>query len=179
LDEIEKAHPNILNLFLQVLDEGWLTDASGRKINFRNTIIVATSNAGAELIRQELAGGADLTIVKEKLLDFIQRQGIFRPEFLNRFDGIIVYQSLTKENLILIAKLLLGSLAKRLAEQEINFVVSDALAAKVAELGYAPEFGARPMKRVIQDKIEDLISRRMLSGETQKGQTIEIKPEEI
>ncbi len=179
LDEVEKAHPNILNLFLQVLDEGWLTDAWGRKINFRNTIIVATSNAGAELIRQEVAGGANPTIIKEKILDFVQRQGIFRPEFLNRFDGIIIYQPLSKENLVLIAKLLLGSLAKRLAEQEINFVVSDALAAKVAELGYAPEFGARPMRRVIQDKIEDLISRRILSNEIQKGQTIEIQPNEI
>ena len=179
LDEIEKAHPNILNLFLQVLDEGWLTDAWGRKTNFRNTIIVATSNAGAELIRETVAGGIDLAIIKEKILDYIQKQGIFRPEFLNRFDGVIIYEPLTKENLVKIAQLQLAGLAKRLAEQEINFVPTIELAQKVAELGYAPEFGARPMKRVIQDKIEDLISRRILSGEIQKGQTIEIRPQEL
>jgi len=179
LDEIEKAHSNILNLFLQILDEGWMTDAWGRKINFRNTIIVATSNAGAELIRETLVNEINPVIIREKILDYIQKQGIFRPEFLNRFDGVIIFEPLSRENLIKIAGLLLSDLVKRLKEQEINFVLSESLAAKVVELGYSPEFGARPIRRVIQDKIEDLISRRMLAGQIQKGQTIEIKPEEI
>jgi len=178
-DEIEKAHASILNLFLQVLDEGWLTDAWGRKVSFRNCIIIATSNAGAELIREMVSSGSNQAVLQEKILDFVQREGIFKPELLNRFDGLTVFHSLSHENLVKIAELLLGGLAQRLAEQEIQFVATPALAEKIANLGYAPEFGARPMRRVIQDRVEDLISQRILSGQIQKGQTIEIRPEEI
>ncbi len=131
------------------------------------------------MIRQTVTSGVNPALIKENIIDFVQRQGIFKPEFLNRFDGVIIYHSLSQENLVKIAELLLGVLAKRLAEQEIIFVPSASLAEKVAQLGYTPEFGARPMKRVIQDKIEDIISKRILSGQIQKGQTIEIRPEEI
>jgi ATP-dependent Clp protease ATP-binding subunit ClpC len=104
---------------------------------------------------------------------------MFRPEFLNRFDGVIVFHPLTKDNLIKIAGLMLNGLNKRLAEQKINLVITPGLVEKVAELGYNPEYGARPMRRVIQDKIEDLISKKLLDGSLQKGESVEIKVEEI
>jgi ATP-dependent Clp protease ATP-binding subunit ClpC len=178
-DEIEKAHPNILNLFLQVLDEGWLTDFSGRKVSFRNTIIIATSNAGAELIREMVGQGVNPAAEKEKLLDFLQSNNIFKPEFMNRFDGVIIFHPLSKEHLMKIAELMLKSLNKRLAEQKITLTITQPLLERVVELGYDPQYGARPMRRVIQDKIEDLISRKLLDGSLQKGQTLEIKPEEV
>ncbi len=179
LDEIEKAHPNILNLFLQVLDEGWLTDFAGRKVSFRNVIIIATSNAGAELIREMVGQGLNLAVEKERLLDFLQSNNIFRPEFMNRFDGVVVFHPLTKDHLLKVAELMLRGLNKRLAEQKMAVVITAPLLKKVVELGYDPQYGARPMRRVIQDKIEDLISRKILDGSLQKGQSIEIKPEEI
>ncbi|MBI2451363.1 MAG: AAA family ATPase [Parcubacteria group bacterium] len=179
LDELEKAHPNILNLFLQVLDEGFLTDAWGRKVNFRNTIIIATSNAGAEFIREMIEKNINPVKEKEKLMDFLQMNSLFKPEFLNRFDEIVIFHALSKENLVKIAILLLRNLAKRLAEQKITLSITPALAERVAELGYSPEYGARPMKRVIQDRVEDLISRKLLDGSLKKGDTLEIKPEEI
>jgi len=178
-DDIEKAHPNILNLFLQVLDEGWLTDFAGRKVSFRNTIIIATSNAGAELIREMVGQGLNLTAEKERLLDFLQSNNIFKPEFMNRFDRVTIFHPLSKEHLMKIAGLMLGGLNKRLAEQKIAVVITEPLLEKVVALGYDPQYGARPMRRVIQDKIEDLISRKILDGSLQKGQSIEIKPEEI
>ncbi len=178
-DEIEKAHPSILNLFLQVFDEGWLTDFSGRKVSFRNTIIIATSNAGAELIREMVGQGLNLAAEEEKILDFLQSNNIFKPEFMNRFDGVIIFHPLSKEHLMKIAGLMLKGLNKRLAEQKMAVVVTEPLLEKVVDLGYDPEYGARPMRRVIQDKIEDLISRKILDGSLQKGQSIEIKPEEI
>lgn len=178
-DEVEKAHPNILNLFLQVLDEGWLTDGWGRKISFRNCIIIATSNAGTELIRQMVEQGVDPVTEREKVLNYLQENNIFRPEFLNRFDGVIVFHPLTKENLIKIAELMLNGLNKRLAEQKINLVITPELVERIAELGYDPEYGARPMRRVIQDKIEDLISRKLLDESLQKGESVEIKAKEI
>ena len=158
LDEIEKAHPKILNLFLQVLDEGRLTDAQGRLVSFLSTIIIATSNAGSEFIRQnvvrsDLTQGArpDLT---RQLLDHLQQQSIFNPEWLNRFDAVVVYEPLSPENLLAIARLMLVSLAKRvLAERDIEVSFSEDLIAKVAQLGYDPQFGARPMRRVIQDRM--------------------------
>ncbi|MFH0852042.1 MAG: ATP-dependent Clp protease ATP-binding subunit [bacterium] len=179
LDEIEKADTNVLNLFLQVLDEGWLTDAFGRKVNFRNLIIIATSNAATELIRETVQQGSDPNSSKQKILDYIQQQGIFKPEFLNRFDGVVLFHPLSQEDILKIARLQLDALAKRLATQEIIFNSGEALAEKIARLGYDPNFGARAMKRVIQDKIEDLIAKKMLKGEIQKQVPFEIKSEEI
>jgi ATP-dependent Clp protease ATP-binding subunit ClpA len=179
LDEIEKAHPNILNLFLQVLDEGFLTDGWGRKLSFRNNIVIATSNAGADLIRKIVAGGQDANSRKEEILDYLQTSGIFKPEFLNRFDGIVMYHPLTKENLLQIATLQMNNLNKRLAEKKISIAVSQPLLEKIVELGYQPEYGARAMKRVIQDKIEGAISKKILAGEVKSGDVIEIKADEI
>ncbi len=117
--------------------------------------------------------------LKEKIMDYLQRQAIFRPEFLNRFDAVVVFHPLSKENLIKIAGLLLNNLIKRLAEQRINLVVTAPLAEKIADIGYSPEYGARPMKRAIQNKIENLIAQKMLEGKLKEGDTIEIGPENI
>lgn len=179
LDEIEKADANVLNLFLQVLDEGWLTDAFGRRVNFRNLIIIATSNASAELIRQMVGQGANLLSSKQKILDYIQQNGIFKPEFLNRFDGIVLFRPLSEQDVLKISELMLDGLAKRLEEQNILFKPNRQLIEKVASLGFEPTSGARAMRRVIQDKVEDLIAKKMLSGEIKKNEAFEINVEEI
>ena len=179
LDEIEKAHKNILDLFLQVFDEGYLTDGWGRKVNFRNNIIIATSNAGAELIREMVGKKIDPNAEKEKVLDYLQKNNIFKPEFLNRFDGIIIFHSLEKRELLKIAKIMIDGLNKRLVDKKISIGASPELLRRIVELGYNPEYGARPMKRVIQDKIEDLLSKKILSGNFEKNQVIEIRAEEI
>lgn len=169
LDEIEKADYAVLNLFLQVLDEGWLTDARGRKINFRNQIIIATSNAGAEFIRTKIKeGGGNDEKLRLELLDQILKKGVFRPEFLNRFDETIIFKPLTREHLLKIAELMLNGLKRRLAKQDIIFDFDSGLAAKIVELGYDPANGARPMRRVIQKKVEDLIAKKLLKDEIKK-----------
>jgi len=179
LDEIEKADAKVLNLFLQILDEGWVTDAFGRKINFRNSIIIATSNAASELIRESTAKHLSFEETKQKILEYIQQNNIFRPEFLNRFDGIVLFQPLTEQEILQVAKLLLADLTKRLSGQDLIFQPSQTLIEKVARLGYDPTFGGRAMRRVIQDKVEDLIAKKMLAGEIQKQTPFEIKAEEI
>ena len=175
LDEIEKSHPNILNLFLQVFDEGHITDGQGRKIVFTNTIIICTSNAGAENIFKMVESGQK--IEKDKLLDLLFEKRLFKPEFINRFDATIIFKPLTKENLLDIAKLMLGSLKKNLQEKEIEFVITESLLEKIVELSYKPAFGAREMRRVIQDKVENSVAEALLSDKITKGDKIEIDPE--
>ncbi len=179
LDEIEKAHPNILNLFLQVLDEGFLTDGLGRKTDFKNSIIIATSNAGYQVILKALKEGRPMSEIKDELLDFLFREGIFRPEFINRFDAVIIFRSLTKENLLSIADLLFQKLKKNLAEKEIEFVISQDLKEKIVELGFSPTFGARQMRRVIQDKIENVLASALLSRELKRGNRVEINSQDF
>ncbi len=179
LDEIEKAHPNILNLFLQVLDEGYLTDGLGRKVNFKNSIIIATSNAGYQIILEAIKQEAEWSGVKERLLNYLFEKGIFRPEFINRFDAVIVFKPLTKENLLDIVELLLQKIKKNLAEKDIEFLVTQPLKEKITELGYSQIFGAREMQRVIQDKVENILAQALLSGELKRGYRVEIDPEEF
>jgi ATP-dependent Clp protease ATP-binding subunit ClpC len=174
LDEIEKAHPNVLNLFLQVLDEGYVTDGSGRKTDFKDTIIIATSNAGYQIILESLKKGKTMQEIKGELFDFLYKEQIFRPEFLNRFDATVVFKSLTKEHLLAIAELLLTKLQKNLKEKEIEFLITDDLKNKIVELGYDPIFGARQMRRVIQDKIENILAVSLLSGEIKRGDKVKI-----
>jgi len=174
LDEIEKAHPNILNLFLQVLDEGFLTDGLGRKVDFKNSIIIATSNAAYQVILEALKTQEEWSGVKQKLLDYIFNKGIFRPEFINRFDAVVVFRPLTKENLLDVAALMLTALKKNLKEKGIDFTITLALKEKIATLGYNPTFGAREMKRVIQDKVENVLAQALLSGELKRGDIVEI-----
>lgn len=175
LDEIEKAHPNILNLFLQVLDEGHITDGQGRKVVFTSTIIICTSNAGADIIFKQVE--SQQAIEKDKLLDAIFDKNIFRPEFVNRFDATIIFHPLTKENLLKIAQLSLQSLQKNLKEKDIDFNITEALKDKIVELSYKPEFGAREMRRVVQDKVENAVAQALLSDKIKKGDKFEINSE--
>jgi len=179
LDEIEKAHPNILNLFLQVLDEGHLTDGLGRKIDFKNSIIIATSNAGYQVILEVLKEKTEWSEVKQKLLDYLFEKAIFRPEFINRFDAMVVFRPLSKENLLNIAELMLQKLKKNLKEKDVEFIITKELKEKIVELGYSPVFGAREMRRVIQDKIENVLASALLSGQLKRGDRVEIDPTEF
>ncbi len=179
LDEIEKAHPNILNLFLQVLDEGHLTDGLGRKVYFKNSIIIATSNAGYKIILDALAKGKSMSGIKNELLDFLFKEGLFRPEFINRFDAVVIFRSLTKENLLDIAELILQKLKKNLAQKDVEFEITLPLKEKITELGYDPIFGARNMQRVIQDKVENLLATALLANQILPGQKVSIDPKEF
>ncbi len=175
LDEIEKAHPNILNLFLQVFDEGHITDGQGRKVMFTNTIIIATSNAAADMIFKEVESGKPID--KQKLINSLVEKGTFKPEFINRFDAVVVFHPLTKDNLMQIAQLMLAGLQKSLKEKEIDFEITEDLKEKIVELSYKPEFGAREMRRVIQDKAENSVAEALLSDKIQKGDKIQLNPE--
>jgi len=179
LDEIEKANHNILNLFLQVLDEGHLTDGLGRKVDFKNSIIIATSNAGYKIILESLKEKTEWSEVKQKLLDYLFEKRIFRPEFINRFDAVVVFWPLSKENLLDIAQLMLGSLKKNLQEKGIEFIIGEPLKEKIVELGYSPVFGAREMRRVIQDKVENVLASALLSGELKRGNKAKIDSKEF
>ncbi|MDP2664147.1 MAG: ATP-dependent Clp protease ATP-binding subunit [bacterium] len=174
LDEIEKAHPNVLNLFLQVLDEGHLTDGLGRKVDFKNTIIIATSNAGYKIILKALKENEEWSLVKDELLDFLFQEGTFRPEFINRFDAVVIFQPLSKENLLDIAEIMLQKLKRNLQEKDIEFIITLPLKKKIVELGYNPTFGAREMRRVIQDKVENVLASALLAGQIKRGDKAEI-----
>jgi ATP-dependent Clp protease ATP-binding subunit ClpC len=175
LDEVEKAHPNILNLFLQVLDEGNITDGQGRKVIFTNTIIICTSNAGADMIFKQIELNQPLE--KNKLLSDLFDKNIFKPEFVNRFDSAVIFHFLTKDNLMKIAQLSLQGLQKNLKEKDIDFIITEALKEKIVELSYKPEFGAREMRRVIQDNVENSVAQALLSDTVKKGDKMEINPE--
>ena len=174
LDEIEKAHPDVFNLLLQIFDDGHLTDAKGRRVDFRNSIIIMTSNIGAELIRKQTTiGFASRTdeaktreqayeVMKKNLLDELKKPQNFRPEFLNRIDGVVVFHSLSKEQIRLIVDLMLASVSKQLAEKEVKLSVTDAAKDFLGEKGYDEVFGARPLRRVIQSMIEDRLSETVL-----------------
>ncbi len=177
LDEIEKAHPNVLNLFLQVLDEGFLTDGQGKKVDFKNSIIISTSNAGYQVILEAVKTPDEWSGVKQKLFDYVFDKAIFRPEFINRFDAVVVFKPLSKENLLDIAELMLKSLKNHLKEKGIDFVATALLKEKIVELSYNPTFGARQMKRVIQDKVENVLAEALLSGKLQRGDMVEIDPQ--
>lgn len=173
LDEFEKAQTEVLDLFLQVLDDGRLTDNHGKRVSFSNTIIIATSNAGALYIQDQLNRNAKIdSTFQQGLLRELEQEHIFKPELLNRFDGIIVFRSLTQSDIEEIAKLYITKVQKQLEVQDIHITFSSALIQQVAKEGYDPEFGARPLRRFIQDKVEDPISRFMLEGKIQRGDKI-------
>ncbi len=163
-DEIEKAHPDILNLFLQVLDDGRLTDAQGRTIDFTNTIIIMTSNAGAQYIQDEINKGTSVDIIKDVLINEKLKE-YYRPEFLNRFDGVVVFKPLSMVDVIQIAKLMVNKIAKRLEDKGIIFTATEEAIAELAEAGYDPKFGARPLRRVIQERIDDALANKILANE--------------
>jgi len=177
LDEIEKGHPNVLNIFLQILDEGFLTDGIGRKVYFKDSIIIATSNAGYKIILEALDKKEKWSGVKQKLLDYVFEKAIFRPEFINRFDDVVVFQPLSKEHLLAIAELMLTKLKKNLKDKDVNFIITEDLKKKIAELGYNPIFGAREMRRVIQDKVENVLANALLSNELKRGDSVMVLPD--
>ncbi|MFH1462297.1 MAG: ATP-dependent Clp protease ATP-binding subunit [bacterium] len=177
LDEIEKAHKNILNLFLQVLDEGFLTDGLGRRVNFQNSIIIATSNAGYQIILKALREKTEWSLLKQLILDFLFEKAVFRPEFINRFDAVVVFKPLSKKNLLDISELMLQKLKKNLKEKNIEFVITQPLKEKIVELGYDPTFGARQMRRVIQDRVENALASALLSDQLKRGDKVEVEPE--
>jgi ATP-dependent Clp protease ATP-binding subunit ClpB len=166
LDEVEKAHPEVFNLLLQVLDDGRLTDSQGRTVDFRNTLILMTSNIGSEL----LAAGMPPEQF-ERARDKLLRQH-FRPEFINRLDGVIQFHALGREHMLGILEIQLRRLGKRLAERELSFDVTDAAKRWIAERGYDPDFGARPLKRLLQQRILEPLSRAILAGEFGHGETV-------
>jgi ATP-dependent Clp protease ATP-binding subunit ClpC len=174
LDELEKAHPDILTLFLQVMDDGRLTDGVGRTIDFTNVVLIATSNAGTQYIQDEVAKGTPLERVKTALMEQ-ELKGIFRPEFLNRFDAIIVFKPLTMDDVVQIAYLLLNAVAKRLEEKGIKFRAGDEAVEELAKAGFDPLFGARPLKRVIQDQVENGLADLLLRKAVGRKDTVVLK----
>ena len=173
LDEFEKANPKIHNLFLQVFDDGRLTDNKGNTVSFRNAIIIATSNAGSEFIREEIEKGVKIDRdFQHKLLDVLQSKGIFKPELLNRFDDVVIFKPLGKEQVTAVVNLLLDSLKKDMEKQDIKIYFDDAVVAKIAQEGFDQEFGARPLRRYIQDTIEDVIAQKKLTHEIVRGKTV-------
>lgn len=174
LDEIEKAHPQVLTTLLQLLDEGILRDVRNREVSFRDTIVIATSNAGAEKIRDYVAGGLDLNGLKQELTDAMIQSGQFKPEFLNRFDEICVFKPLSKEDLLKVVSLIIDSVNKTLAPQKISVVLDDEAKMLLVERGYDPQMGARPMRRIVQKTVENLVAKMVLAGAANSGTTIHI-----
>ncbi|KKR95500.1 MAG: hypothetical protein A3J18_01210 [Candidatus Levybacteria bacterium RIFCSPLOWO2_02_FULL_40_18] len=173
LDEFEKASSLVHNLFLQVLDDGRLTDNSGRTVNFADAIVIATSNAGSEYIRESLQINPILDKnFKKNLLDFVQKNGVFAPELLNRFDELVVFKPLSGQDLRKIASLMLSEVAKNMKEKDIEVSFDQSVVEKVAMGGASDEFGARPLRRFIQDNIEDILARKILTGEIQRGEKL-------
>jgi ATP-dependent Clp protease ATP-binding subunit ClpC len=173
LDEFEKANLKIHNLFLQVFDDGRLTDNKGNTVSFRNAIIIATSNAGSEFIREQIDKGVKIdNNFEHKLMDQLQSQGIFKPELLNRFDDVVIFKPLGPEQVTLVVKLMLDSLKQDMEKQDIKIYFDDAVVAKIAQEGFDKDFGARPLRRYIQDTIEDLIAQKRLTKEIDRGKTV-------
>jgi ATP-dependent Clp protease ATP-binding subunit ClpC len=187
-DEIEKAHPEVFNILLQIFDDGHLTDAKGRKVDFRNSIIFMTSNIGSDLIKRDTTLGFALKTdeaatsqqqyqrMKDKVMDEVKR--FFRPEFLNRIDGSVVFHALTREHILKIVDLMLKKVQDQLKEKSIEMEVTQAAKERLAEKGYDPTFGARPLRRVIQDGIEDMLSEKLLGGHMQAGDVMVVDVED-
>ena len=179
LDEIEKAHPEVFNILLQIFDDGHLSDAKGRKVDFRNSIIVMTSNLGSDLIKRETALGFSIKTdqaqsdkqqyerMKDKVLDEVKR--FFRPEFLNRIDATVVFHALSEDHIVSIVDLMMEQVRSELAEKDIGLETTQAAKEWLAEHGYDPNFGARPLRRLIQDTVEDKLSEELLSGKMTAG----------
>src|SRR3989344_5374433 len=178
-DEFEKSAKTVINLFLQILDEGFFTDAFGKRVHAQDPIIIATSNAGSNLIWDLIKAGKDPVALQKEVVDYIRQQGLFTPEILNRFDAIVVYHPLVAAQFKEIARLMLEDLAKNLKEKDIIFSITPALIEKVAQIGYDPVMGARPMRRAIADRVEEAISKKILSGELERGSILEFSGEEL
>jgi ATP-dependent Clp protease ATP-binding subunit ClpB len=182
-DEIEKAHPDVFNVLLQVLDDGRLTDGQGRTVDFKNTIVIMTSNLGSPIIQEyfldsQKTAGAKMAM-EDKVMAELKRH--FRPEFLNRVDDVIIFQSLDEDELTKIVDLQLNRLSSRLAQQQLTLEVDPAAKKLLAREGYDPQFGARPIKRAIQEQLLNPLSLRLLEGDFKPGDNIKagVKGEEL
>jgi len=175
LDEVEKAHPDVFNVLLQVLDDGRLTDGQGRTVDFRNTVIVMTSNLGSQRI-QELAGDENYDEMKASVMEIVSQH--FRPEFINRVDDVVVFHPLGREHIRMIVDIQLGYLHERLADRDMKITLSDAARDKLAEAGFDPVYGARPLKRAIQQQVENPLAQEILQGRFSPGDTIEVQVSE-
>ena len=181
-DEVEKAHPEAHNMLLQIMEEGHLSDARGRKVDFRNAIIVMTSNIGADMIKRQTGLGFALKRdeeteerlayedMRKKLMESLKR--VFRPEFINRLDSVVVFRALGREDIQQIVQLELDKVADRLKDHAISLTATSAALSMLADLGYDPDMGARPLKRIIQQKVEDVLSDALLSGQFVDGEAI-------
>ena len=177
-DEIEKAHADVFNILLQILDDGRLTDSQGRTVDFKNTVVIMTSNLGADRIQafaRKESGSFDE--LKEELMGVLRHS--FRPEFINRIDEIIVFQALTKEQLVQITSLMLDRVARRLRAQHIEVEFSEAAVEHLAEIGFDPEFGARPLRRAIQRELENELSRLLLGGLIEPGDRVRVDYDDV
>ncbi len=179
-DEVEKAHPDILNLFLQILDEGVATTSQGKKLVFSNTIIIATSNAGAEYIRKKIEEGVNPAEISDEIQDYLMDKGIFKPEFLNRFSSVVSFSPLTRAQIEKIAKIKLDKLKRQIkSEKDIQINFGENVASEIASRGYNPEMGARPMERTIERLIENLIAKKILANDLKRGESLTIKVEDF
>jgi ATP-dependent Clp protease ATP-binding subunit ClpB len=170
-DEVEKAHPDVFNVLLQVLDDGRLTDGQGRTVDFRNTLIVLTSNLGSEYLAA-LPEGSDVNEARAEVMDVVRKS--FRPEFLNRLDEILLFRRLTREDMTVIVDIQLRRLQKLLDERKITLQVDDAAKRWLANAGYDPVFGARPLKRVIQRDLQNPLATQLLEGKIREDQTVRV-----
>ena len=181
LDEVEKAHGDVFNILLQVLDDGRLTDGQGRTVDFRNTVIVMTSNLGSSLIQElsDNAGSTDpaetYTQMKAAVMGVVQTH--FRPEFINRLDDIVVFHPLDKKQIKEIARIQTRYLASRLAERQIQLDLDDSALSLLGNVGFDPVYGARPLKRAIQTQLENPLAQKILSGEFGSGDTVHVRAE--
>jgi ATP-dependent Clp protease ATP-binding subunit ClpB len=171
LDEVEKAHPDVFNVLLQVLDDGRLTDGQGRTVDFRNTVIVMTSNLGSQMI-QEMAGEEQYEQMKSAVMEVVGTH--FRPEFINRVDDVVVFHPLSREHIRKIVDIQLGYLHDRLADRDMRIHLSDAARDRLAEAGFDPVYGARPLKRAIQQQVENPLAQEILQGKFKPGDVIEV-----
>jgi len=174
LDEIEKAHPQVLTTLLQMLDEGILRDTKNHEVSFRDAIVIATSNAGADKIREYVAAGKDLTSLKDELTNELIASGTFKPEFLNRFDEICVFKPLSKTDLAKVVDIIIAGVNKTLAAQKISVVLDEKAKMLLVERGYDPQLGARPMRRIVQKTVENVVAKMVLAGTAAPGTTIQL-----
>ncbi len=172
-DEIEKAHPDVFNILLQVLDDGRITDSQGRTVDFKNTIIILTSNLGSSYLLEGISEDGEISEGAKAQVNALLKQS-FRPEFLNRMDEIVYYKPLTKENIVKIVRLLIAGLEKRLAEKNLRLEITEKAQAFIVKQGYDPVYGARPLKRYLQSKVETLLARTLLSKDLQSGNLLEV-----
>ncbi|EXI68508.1 MAG: Heat shock protein F84.1 [Candidatus Accumulibacter adjunctus] len=173
LDEVEKAHADVFNVLLQVLDDGRMTDGHGRTVDFKNTVVVMTSNLGSQMIQQ--MAGDDHQLIKLAVMGEVK--SYFRPEFINRIDEVVVFHALDEQHIRSIAKIQLGYLERRLAQMDLQLEVADSALAEIATAGFDAVYGARPLKRAIQSQIEDPLAKAILEGRFAAGDRIRVASE--